>query len=338
MWNLETGYGPNNFGWGNNEWQLYTTSPDNVRVENDYLVIQARCDTPPCGVRDGSVTSARINTKDKFEFRYGTVVARIKPPVGKHSWPAFWSLGASFPDTPWPRAGEIDFMEMHNEFSDENTAHFTMHWCDETKQAPLPCTFPEGWVFDSQNTSDRPNNQPPLFDSSLGDDFHIFSADWTPDGVIGRIDGIPYFQLDIDPATMEEFLNEFFLILNVAMGGTLGSNSQPPDGDEVWPQTMLVDYVRVFQTVDEVDGVIDFEGDASEFEFSDFEGGVATIVDNPFPEGINTSATVGRMQKFAGQPFAGSTLDVTPDIDVVAGSTFTMKVFSPRPVAVLFQA
>ncbi|MET0005642.1 MAG: glycoside hydrolase family 16 protein [Candidatus Thiodiazotropha sp.] len=77
-WTIETGYGDN--GWGNDESQLYTDSPDNVRVENGNLVITARCDSGVCGVRDGSITSARINTKDKFEVKYGKIQARIKPP------------------------------------------------------------------------------------------------------------------------------------------------------------------------------------------------------------------------------------------------------------------
>ena len=163
-WNMETGYGVDDSGWGNNEWQLYTTSPDNVRVEDGNLVITALCDGP-CGVRDDSVTSARITTQDKFEFRYGRVEARIKPPVGRGAWPAFWALGANFPEIDWPRSGEIDFMEMHNAFSDERTTHFTIHYCDEEVQAPETCSSPDGHVFITRNLS---------LDQSLGDDFHIF--------------------------------------------------------------------------------------------------------------------------------------------------------------------
>ena len=230
-WNYETGYGPGDTGWGNNEWQLYTESPDNVRVEDGNLVITALCDAP-CGVRDGSVTSGKINTLDKFNFKFGKIVARIKPPTGKAAWPAFWSLGTNFPEIGWPRSGEIDFMEVHNFYSDENTTHFTMHWFDQNT---------DSWVFDSQFLTT---------DENLGDDFHIFEADWNEDRIIGKIDGVEYFSRHIDPDTMEEFLEEFYMILNVAMGGTLGSGNQPPAGDETFPQTMLVDYVRVFQGSD----------------------------------------------------------------------------------------
>lgn len=242
IWNLETGYGPNSDGWGNNEWQLYTESPDNVRVEDGNLVISALCPVEPCGVRDGTVTSARINTSGKFEFRYGKVEARIKPPVGRAAWPAFWALGANFPTIGWPRSGEIDFMEMHNAFSNERTTHFTMHWCDQSVQAPETCSFPVGRVFYTQNRT---------FESSLGDDFHVFEAEWDESKIVGKIDGLVYFTKAIKPEAMEEFQRDFFLIFNVAMGGTLGSNNQPPSGAETFPQTMLVDYVRVYRRVDD---------------------------------------------------------------------------------------
>ncbi|MDJ0928681.1 MAG: family 16 glycosylhydrolase [Gammaproteobacteria bacterium] len=243
VWNIETGYGENNSGWGNNEWQLYTNLPENVRVEGGNLVIQARCPVQPCGVRDGTITSGRINTQDKFEFRFGKVEARIRPPVGEAAWPAFWALGANFP--PWPRSGEIDFMEMHNAFSNERTSHATVHWCDQTIQAPAECTFPDGWEFRTANLD---------LGFSLGDDFQIWEAEWDPERIIFKINGMTYFTIAIDPATMEEFLREFFLILNVAMGGTLGSDNQPPSGNEVFPQTMLVDYVRVYERIDGDEG------------------------------------------------------------------------------------
>lgn len=238
-WTIETGYGPRNNGWGNNEWQLYTASPGNVRVENGNLVLAALCPVAPCGVRDGTVTSGKINSRGKFAFKFGKITARIKPPVGDVAWPAFWALGASYPDTAWPLSGELDFMEMHSFESDARTTHTTMHWCDQSRQAPMACSWPDGWVLDTQQKS---------FAGSLGDDFHVWEVDWDKDRVIGRIDGETYFTRTISPATMEEFLQDFFLIFNVAMGGTLGSGEQPPDPGRTYHQTMLVDYVRVFQS------------------------------------------------------------------------------------------
>ncbi len=242
-WTIETGYGPDNYGWGNNEWQLYTALPKNVRVEDGNLVLSAQCPEEPCGVRDGTITSGKINSLGKFDFKFGKVEARIKPPVGRGAWPAFWSLGVNFPTVGWPRSGEIDFMEVHNAFSNDRTTHFTMHWCDESVGASEPCLPPGlvGWVYYTQNLTVA---------ESLGDDFHLFQAEWDEAKIVGKIDGITYFTKAIQPATMDEFLKEFYLILNVAMGGTLGSNNQPPNGTETFPQTMLVDYVRVYQAVD----------------------------------------------------------------------------------------
>jgi len=240
-WQYETGYGGD--GWGNFEWQRYTSNPDNVAVENGNLRISAQCANPPnCGERNETITSARINSLNKFAFKFGKVEARIKPPVGKGAWPAFWLLGKNFPYVGWPFSGELDVVEMNNRYSNEYTTHFTMHWFNETAQnPPTPggCSMQSGgWTYISCNES--------FFPVSLGDDFHIFSAEWDAERVVGKIDGVQYFNLPIDPGTMEEFLEEFFMILNVAMGGTLGG---VPDASTPWPQTMLVDYVRVYQEV-----------------------------------------------------------------------------------------
>jgi len=161
--------------------------------------------------------------------------------VGKGAWPAFWMLGSNFPDVGWPRSGEIDIMEMFNSFgSNERTTHSTLHWCDQTIQAPDECSFPEGRIFEGDSLS---------FPDSLGDGFHIFTVVWDPEKFVFYADGLEVFSRFIEPATMEEFTRDFFMILNVAMGGTLGSEQAPPDGTEVWPQTMLVDWVRVYEAV-----------------------------------------------------------------------------------------
>jgi len=239
-WSYETGYGSN--GWGNDEWQLYTSNPDNVAVTGGNLVISAQCANPPnCGKRNGTITSGRIISLDKFAFKYGRVEARIKHPVGNGAWSAFWMLGKNWPSVGWPFSGELDVVEVHNRYSNENTTHFTLHWCNETRQDPNNpgSCYPEnnGWIYISDYLE---------LTESLGDDFHIFSADWNEERIVGKIDGIPYFSLDINPDTMDEFLEEFFMILNVAIGGTLGGS---PDASTPWPQTMLVDYVRVYQEV-----------------------------------------------------------------------------------------
>ena len=223
-----------------------TTAYDNTGVYYDNISFKSDVIGPPeecvAGVRDGSVTSGRINTLGKKDdIRYGKIEARIKPAVGKGAWPAFWMLGSNFPDIGWPRSGEIDIMEMWNTgVSNPMTAHSTLHWCDETIQAPDECSFPEGRVFEGGSFE---------FDSSLGNDFHKFTAIWDPDKIVFFVDNIEIFSRVIEADTMEEFTRDFFMILNVAMGGTLGSGGQPPDGTEVWPQTMLVDWVRVYEAV-----------------------------------------------------------------------------------------
>ncbi|MBW9275039.1 MAG: glycoside hydrolase family 16 protein, partial [Candidatus Thiodiazotropha sp. (ex. Lucinisca nassula)] len=246
-WTIETGYGDN--GWGNDESQLYTDSPDNVRVENGNLVITARCDSGVCGVRDGSITSARINTKDKFEVKYGKIQARIKPPRGKSTWPAFWMLGSNFPDENWPGVGEIDIMEMHQFFSNDKVTHFTMHWSGPKYTQEIIDTeeiFCANLSIEGDTPSEGQNcfTDNKEFDFSLTDDFHVFEAEWDENQITGKIDDIVYFRQTIDPDEMEEFLNSFFIILNIAIDGNLGG---PPEAIITTPQEMLVDWVRVYR-------------------------------------------------------------------------------------------
>lgn len=234
-WNIETGYGPNGDGWGNNEWQLYTDSADNLALVSDssdsangFLSIKARC-SGACASRNGSITSARINTKDKFEFKYGKVQARIKVPAGKSTWSAFWMLGADYPDTPWPQSGEIDVMEVHQRNSDIKTTHSAAHWYNSEWQQ-----------FTQHKTLGSP----------LSDDFHIYEMEWDKAWLIGRIDGVEYFRKTIDAATMDEFQKPFYMILNVAVAGTLGADVTAGDPIQTTPQEMLVDWVRVYQDPD----------------------------------------------------------------------------------------
>ena len=335
IWNYDLGYGPNNFGWGNNEWQLYTDDPENIRVENGNLIITALCPTAPCGKRDGTITSARITTTDKFEFRYGKIVARILVPTGQGTWPAFWSLGANFPEIGWPRSGEIDFMEVfnntYNSASAAQTAQRTttsaMHWCDENiagTDVSVNCFSAGGRIFVADElTLPRP----------LDENYQLWEANWTPQGVTVAINGEEYFDLAINPATMEEFREEFFLLLNIAVGGTLGSGGQDPEGDEQFPQSMMVDYVRVFQRAEGYgieDTLIDFEDDADSYEFANFAGGNATVIPNPQQNGINTSDQVAQMVKAGGEVFGGAELALAAPAEITAGGEVTAKVWSQR--------
>ncbi len=254
-WTLETGYG-GFFGWGNDEWQLYTNDPGNISIvypdtgdpNNGYLSITARLDTaqcpspappPGCGKRDGSITSARLITLPSqpgqgFAFTFGKIQASIQLPVGLGTWPAFWMLGEKFPITGWPKAGEIDIVELFDSGGTTNQQPvFAIHWCDETLLVGL-CSSTNGLRTVSGSTN---------LGVSLGNAFHVYEAEWNASGVTWRVDGVTYYSAAIQPATMEEFLENFFIILNVAIGG----RPVPTPSATGWPRTMLVDWVRVYQ-------------------------------------------------------------------------------------------
>lgn len=227
-WGYDLGYGDN--GWGNDEWQQYTNSAENVKVENGNLVISAIWDSTNFAVpgkRDGSITSARVNTKNKFSFKFGKIQARIKAPTGTGMWPAFWMLGTNFDTIGWPQCGEIDIMEISPLLHGENTTMCTMHWWDDING------------FHNYYGTTLQLNQ------ILSDDYHIFEVEWDEQRVIGKIDDITYFVKVLEPDIMDEFLRKFFIILNVAVGGNLGGT---PDATTQWPQQMFVDWIRVYQT------------------------------------------------------------------------------------------
>jgi beta-glucanase (GH16 family) len=227
-WGYDLGYGSD--GWGNDEWQQYTNDPENVKVQDGNLVISAVWDSvnyPVPGKRNGSITSARVNTKNKFSFKYGLAQARIKPPTGTGMWPAFWMLGSNHDTAGWPQCGEIDIMEVSPLLHGSQTSMFAAHWWDE------------------DNNSHASYGRTKHLGEDLSDDYHIFEVEWDEQRIVGRIDGIIYFVKTIDPDTMDEFLRQFFLIFNVAVGGNLGG---APDASTEWPQNMYVDWVRVYQS------------------------------------------------------------------------------------------
>lgn len=216
-WNMETGGG----GWGNNELQYYTNSENNAMVENGVLTITAR--EEEYGGRD--YTSARMTTQNKFDFKYGKIEARIKLPYGQGLWPAFWMLGKNINTVGWPECGETDIMEMVGGTGNDNTCHSTLHWEHNGEHAQYGDSYslPSG-IF--------------------ADDFHIFSVEWDTQEIRGYMDGTRYFVADITPSQLSEFHNNFFIILNVAVGGNWPG---PPNASTTFPQTMEVDYVRVYQ-------------------------------------------------------------------------------------------
>ncbi len=216
FWNMETGGG----GWGNNELQYYKSTETNAKVDNGVLTITAREEN--FGGRE--YTSARITTQNKFDFKYGKIEARIQLPYGQGIWPAFWMLGANFSSAGWPYCGEIDIMEMVGGSGKDNTTHTTIHWDNNGNYA----SYGESYSLPS---------------GILADDFHIFSVEWDSQQIKGYIDGIQYYTVDISASGFSEFRENFFIILNVAVGGNWPGS---PDATTEFPQTMKVDYIRVY--------------------------------------------------------------------------------------------
>ncbi|MGK0271475.1 MAG: beta-glucanase (GH16 family) [Cocleimonas sp.] len=317
-WNIETGYGPNNAGWGNDESQLYTDSSENLKVDSGNLIVTARCDTGVCEKRDGSITSAKINTKGKMELKYGKVEARIKLPSGRSTWPAFWMLGAGFPDVSWPQSGEIDIMEMHQQNSNINTSHTTVHWFDESKAVG------DEWTFYTNRKQ---------FDEPLTSDFHVFSIEWDEANIIGKIDDVTFYSKSINSAEMTEFQEPFYLILNVAIDGTLGA---APNEIKTTPQDMIVDWVRVYEGLNGGATVATPVGPVTPPVASSFDDGLLT--DGDFESGVGAwggnAANVsdellgvdGTKANFANVEVAGNPWDVNLSqvVEIVQNKTYTL--------------
>jgi beta-glucanase (GH16 family) len=217
-------------GFGNNERQFYTTRPENVRLDGDgHLVITARAESPsagyacwygPCGY-----TSTRLKTQGLFARAYGRFEARIRIPRGQGVWPAFWMLGANIDSVGWPDGGEIDIME--NIGREPTVAHGTLH-------GP------------GYSGAEGISGADTLSQGAYADEFHIFSIAWKPDEIRWYIDGREYHHLtpaDLPAGRAWVFDHPFFLLLNLAVGGNWPGD---PDASTVFPQEMLVDYVRVY--------------------------------------------------------------------------------------------
>jgi beta-glucanase (GH16 family) len=218
-WTHETGAG----GWGNNELQNYANSTSNVNVSDGTLKINAI-------ESGGNYTSGRIVTKNKAYFAYGKMVARLKLPFGQGIWPAFWMLPNDNYYGGWPYSGELDIMELlgHQPAKMYGTIH--------------------GSNAGNQVSSGTFYNLP---SGTFADDFHEFSMEWEPNQVKMYVDGNLYMtrtnaQLNANPWPFDK---AFFFIFNVAVGGNW---PQYPDATTVFPQTMEVDWVRVYQKLDEV--------------------------------------------------------------------------------------
>lgn len=216
-------------GWGNGELQYYTSRPENARVENGNLVIEARREN----FEGSPFTSARLKTEGRVHFKYGTLEARIKTPeVGNGLWPAYWMLGAI---GVWPDRGEIDIMEIgHVDGSAAGMANRrvggAVHW-----------NYGGGHASHGDFAD---------FPTDLHDDYRTYRMTWDPAFIRVTVDGLQYFEMaisDIEGASLHEFHRPHFLLLNLAVGGTYTGIADPDGITAPLPGRMLVDWIRLYQ-------------------------------------------------------------------------------------------
>ncbi len=242
IWGYDIGRG--NDGWGNNELQYYTSRTENVKVENGYLLITAKKES----YEGASYTSSRLLTKGLFTQKYGRFEARIRLPYGQGIWPAFWLLGADSEEVGWPNCGEIDIMEFRGQ--NPTTVLGTVHGLGYSGETSISKSYS-------------------LLNDRFDTDFHIFGIEWGPEYINYYIDDVLYNQItpedlptsappiDLCNGLSEErcaelkagwnkwaFDKPFYIIINLAVGGNFVG---APNSETVFPQTMLVDYVRVYK-------------------------------------------------------------------------------------------
>lgn len=208
-WNYEIG---NNDGWGNNEAQYYTD--ENTSIVGGNLLITAKRESES----GFDFTSSRITTQDKFEFTYGRIEARAKLPEGAGTWPAIWMLGSNFDEVGWPASGEIDIMEHAG--NNQNTIHGTLHY--------------------QGNSGGNADGDTTLIENASSE-FHIYTVEWSTERIWFLVDGEVYHMYENNPDS--PFNKDFFIILNVAMGGTFGGEIDPAFQES----SMEIDYIKVYQ-------------------------------------------------------------------------------------------
>jgi beta-glucanase (GH16 family) len=217
-------------GWGNQEREYYTTDAANAHQEGGNLLITATSEgaaAHTCWYGACQFTSARLQTKVKFEQAYGRFEARIQIPRGQGVWPAFWMLGGNLESAPWPSCGEIDIME--NIGKEPGVVHGSLHGPGYSGGSPLTdeYTLPGG--------------------AKLADEFHLFAVEWEKDVIRFYLDDTLYetkTTADVPAGKMWVYDHPFFMLLNVAVGGQWPGD---PDGTTMFPQAMKVDYVRVYE-------------------------------------------------------------------------------------------
>ncbi|MEO8396224.1 MAG: family 16 glycosylhydrolase, partial [Chloroflexota bacterium] len=214
-------------GWGNGEFEYYTDRPENASLDGDgNLAIVARQEKIPgsqCFYGNCLYTSARLITQGHQAFTYGRIEARIKIPRGQGMWPAFWMLGTDIDQVGWPNSGEIDIME--NIGKEPQIVHGTIHGPGYSGGSGITAAY--------TGTED------------FADDFHVYAIDWDPTAIRWYVDGKLYSTVSVNDLHGRKWVydHDFFILLNVAVGGQWPG---AVDTTTQFPQTMLVDYVRVY--------------------------------------------------------------------------------------------
>ena len=218
-WTYDLGTG--NSGWGNNELQNYVQTQDNAYLQNDNLFIVAR------EISNGQYTSARLKSQGLQNFTYGRIDVRAILPIGQGIWPAIWMLGSNFENVGWPACGEIDIMELVG--TNPRRVHGTSHW----------------GANNSVHQYDGNGISLP-FPETFADEYHVFSIDWQENQISWLLDDVEFFTINSSQMNGQAypFNEDFFFILNVAVGGNWPGN---PDESTLFPVYMAIDYVRVFQ-------------------------------------------------------------------------------------------
>ena len=214
-WTQEIGRGSS--GWGNNELQYYRAQ--NTTVANGYCIIEAKQEN----FSGANYTSSRMITKGAEDFKYGRIDIRAALPEGQGIWPALWMLGSNIDQVSWPNCGEIDIMEIVGH--EPNKLHGTLHWGDVNGNHAQYGGYKNSSI-------------------DLSEEFNVYSIIWTQTQITWLLNNVQYHVININEAQFDEFRENFFFIMNVAVGGNWPGS---PDATTVFPQRMIVDYIRVHQ-------------------------------------------------------------------------------------------
>jgi beta-glucanase (GH16 family) len=208
-------------GWGNQELEYYTNRTSNVALDgNGHLAIVARLEA----YQGKSYTSGRINTLAKYTNAFGRFEARMQVPTGQGMWPAFWMLGNNYSSAGWPMCGEIDIVETKGQ--DPHTVHGTVHGPNYSGAHGIGSTIDVA--------------------ATLSDGFHVYAVEWDNSKIVFSVDDKSYFTMTPSQLLANDvwvFDHPFGILLNLAVGGNFVGS---PDATTVFPQTLLVDYVRVY--------------------------------------------------------------------------------------------